>query len=132
MLSVQSTGINAALPRVSYVKAVDVWMSVCLVLVFAGLIEYAAVNVLARQRCSALPARHPPLGVTAGRTNQQPSVGGLQQQQQHQQDGAGSSPAMIGGSLAAAEEQETRRDSRLHSGIKLNIEARLGQVCDHV
>ncbi|XP_048773971.1 glycine receptor subunit alpha-2-like isoform X2 [Ostrea edulis] len=47
-MTTQSSGAKASLPRVSYVKAIDIWMSTCLLFVFAALIEFAYVNVLAR------------------------------------------------------------------------------------
>ncbi|XP_062621375.1 glycine receptor subunit alpha-2-like isoform X1 [Saccostrea cucullata] len=47
-MTTQSSGAKASLPRVSYVKAIDIWMSTCLIFVFAALIEFAYVNVLAR------------------------------------------------------------------------------------
>jgi len=48
-LTTQSTGSTGQLPRSSYIKAIDVWMSSCLVFAFASLIEFALVNVWSRR-----------------------------------------------------------------------------------
>ncbi|XP_013771409.1 glycine receptor subunit alpha-1 [Pundamilia nyererei] len=43
--------------RVSYVKAIDIWMAVCLLFVFSALLEYAAVNFVSRQHKELLRFR---------------------------------------------------------------------------
>lgn len=40
------TGVNASMPRVSYVKAVDIYLWVSFLFVFFSIIEYAAVNYI--------------------------------------------------------------------------------------
>lgn len=47
------------LPQVSYVKAIDIWMAVCLLFVFSALLEYAAVNFVSRQHKELLRFRRP-------------------------------------------------------------------------
>jgi hypothetical protein len=39
-----STGVRSSLPRISYIKAIDIYLVMCFVFVFAALLEYAAVN----------------------------------------------------------------------------------------
>uniref|UniRef100_A0A8C6GS63 Glycine receptor, alpha 1 subunit n=1 Tax=Mus spicilegus TaxID=10103 RepID=A0A8C6GS63_MUSSI len=43
--------------QVSYVKAIDIWMAVCLLFVFSALLEYAAVNFVSRQHKELLRFR---------------------------------------------------------------------------
>ena len=45
--------------QVSYVKAIDIWMAVCLLFVFSALLEYAAVNFVSRQHKDLLRFRRP-------------------------------------------------------------------------
>ena len=37
--------MNEGMPRVSYTKAIDVWMSVCLFFIFLSMCEYAVAHV---------------------------------------------------------------------------------------
>jgi len=39
-----STSMRASLPRISYIKAIDIYLVMCFVFVFAALLEYALVN----------------------------------------------------------------------------------------
>ncbi|KAL8617938.1 hypothetical protein ACOMHN_052889 [Nucella lapillus] len=48
-ITTQLSGSRAQLPRVPYIKAIDVWMSMNLVFVFSAYMEYAVVTVLSRK-----------------------------------------------------------------------------------
>ncbi|KAI2668598.1 Glycine receptor subunit beta [Labeo rohita] len=45
-LSSESMSLASELPKVSYVKAIDIWMIACLLFGFASLVEYAVVQVM--------------------------------------------------------------------------------------
>ena len=49
-MTTQSTSANNSLPKVSYIKGIDVWMSSCLIFVFIALLEFAFVNAISRRK----------------------------------------------------------------------------------
>ncbi|KAL6736718.1 hypothetical protein Aduo_007038 [Ancylostoma duodenale] len=60
-LSTQANAARMALPEVSYMKAIDVWMGACMMFVFGVMIEFTIVNYVQRQETSdpAIPKRRP-------------------------------------------------------------------------
>ncbi|VDP43673.1 unnamed protein product [Heligmosomoides polygyrus] len=51
-LSTQANAARMALPEVSYMKAIDVWMGACMMFVFGVMIEFTIVNYAQRQASS--------------------------------------------------------------------------------
>lgn len=59
-LSTQHAKSQASLPPVSYLKAVDAFMSVCTIFVFMALMEYCLVNIVLGDCIIPKPARPKP------------------------------------------------------------------------
>ncbi|CAJ0596814.1 unnamed protein product [Cylicocyclus nassatus] len=50
------TSTNASLPKVSYVKSLDIFLGMCFFIVFASLLEYAAIGYLMKRNRSLMNA----------------------------------------------------------------------------
>lgn len=50
---------NTALPKISYLKSIDVYLVTCFVMVFASIVEYAAVSYIGSVRVSAAAKTRP-------------------------------------------------------------------------
>ncbi|XP_045122274.1 glycine receptor subunit alpha-3-like isoform X2 [Portunus trituberculatus] len=55
-LTTLASGIRAQLPPVSYVKAIDVWIGMCMIMVFGALLEFTFVNWLANKKMTGEPS----------------------------------------------------------------------------
>lgn len=77
---------NAALPKISYIKSIDVFLGTCFVMVFASLLEYASVGYIGkriamkRERQSELKSlqlQHSKICLAAAAANRLGSNGGV-------------------------------------------------------
>lgn len=107
---------NAALPKISYVKSIDVFLGTCFVMVFAALLEYATVGYLGKRialraakaaqmnktftaRAAAAAAASQAHELTGNRVQPRPSCCSSEpllgpHQHQHQQQQPGRPPGM--------------------------------------
>ncbi|KAE9549066.1 hypothetical protein FO519_007719 [Halicephalobus sp. NKZ332] len=57
-MTTQASAVNQNLPPVSYTKAIDIWIGVCLAFIFGALLEFALVNWAARKDIIRQSYRH--------------------------------------------------------------------------
>ncbi|XP_066973028.1 glycine receptor subunit alpha-2-like isoform X2 [Macrobrachium rosenbergii] len=55
-LTTLAGGIRQQLPPVSYIKAIDVWVGMCMIMVFGALLEFTLVNWLANKKVLDTPS----------------------------------------------------------------------------
>ncbi|CAG0887096.1 unnamed protein product [Cyprideis torosa] len=58
-VSSKASGVQAEIPQVSYVKAIDIWMGTCTAFIFAALLEFTLVNYFWRKK-SVMPYTRTP------------------------------------------------------------------------
>ncbi|KAL8562199.1 hypothetical protein ACOMHN_005184 [Nucella lapillus] len=109
-MTTQSASAGTNLPRVSYVKALDVWMAMCLVFVFAALIEFAYVNVNARVERRRQTV-HGGLRLGSGVTPGSPSAS---------EAGGGKNPGGSSVSASVVDEEKNGGKKRLFSQTTVN------------
>ncbi|CAI5452955.1 unnamed protein product [Caenorhabditis angaria] len=56
-MTTQSSGMNAKLPPVAYIKAIDVWIGACMTFIFCALLEFAWVTYIANKQDAKKKAR---------------------------------------------------------------------------
>ncbi|XP_062851595.1 glycine receptor subunit alpha-3 [Trichomycterus rosablanca] len=131
-MTTQSSGSRTSLPKVSYVKAIDIWMAVCLLFVFSALLEYAAVNFVSRQHKELLRFRRRSKKgrkeeVREGRLTYTPNTG--KPPPTHQSaNNMGANPPQQGqaGTSAAAKSPEEMRKLFIDRAKKIDTISRAG------
>ncbi|ELU02929.1 hypothetical protein CAPTEDRAFT_219971 [Capitella teleta] len=58
-MTTQCVGIWMSLPMVSYIKAIDIWMSTCVMSVFFAMLEFAVVNTMSRKEARDMAKMRP-------------------------------------------------------------------------
>ncbi|XP_070533084.1 glycine receptor subunit alphaZ1-like [Ptychodera flava] len=112
-ISTQMNGIQAALPKVANLKAIDVWMSVCLIFVFAALVEYAVVNYLTLKAKRSKPAQ----SETEQHSNQPMEMKLIN----HSANGPNASDVMISGTADPTDEYDETEDKTNNRVLKWKI-----------